>query len=436
MEEGGLELSSKDEQRVSVLNRVLGGALSIRDAAPLLGVSERQARRLMKSYEDAGPRGIIHGNRGRRPVHAVDQEQREQLIALAQEGYAGVNHSHLAELLLEREGLHVSRSTLSRILADAGIRSPRPRKRRSRHRSRRERYPQEGMLLQLDASHHAWLELRGPRFVLMAAIDDATGKVVAARFHPTEEAQGYFLLLRDICHKTGVPQALYSDKHAIFWPTNGESLKEQLAGRRSPTQFGRAMAELGIQMIPSHSPQSRGRIERLWGTLQDRLVTELRLAEVSTMEQANTYLPDFLRRFNRTFTISPALEGSAYRPRRKAAHLDTILCFKHERVVAADNTVSVDGVLLQILPGPGRIGYAKAAVTIHESLNARFSVFLQGRFLPSKLMPRRKLITPKSAPRRPLAPATSAPPRATAPRKPADDHPWRKYPAVTKSLNT
>jgi transposase len=392
---------------------------------------------LVKAYRDAGPRGIIHGNRGRRPAHAVDEEQRDQLITLAQGAYAGVNHSHLAELLAEREHLQFSRSTLSRILNGAGIRSPRPQKRRSKHRSRRERYPQEGMLVQLDASHHAWLEERGPRFVLMAAIDDATGTVVAARFHPSEEAKGYFLLMREICRRTGVPQALYSDKHAIFWPTNGESLKEQLAGRPSPTQFGRAMAELGIQMIPSHSPQSRGRIERLWGTLQDRLVAELRLAGITTMEQSNAYLPGFLRRFNRGFTVSPAVPGSAYRPRLKAADLDTVLCFKHERVVANDNTVGVDGILLQLLPGPNRLGYAKAIVAVHESLDARFSVFFQECFVASKIIPLRKRLSPKPAPRHPPPPSPArTEPAPPPPPKPAPDHPWRRYPAVTKSLNT
>lgn len=429
--EGGLGLTKRDEQRVGVLNRVLVGALSMKQAADLLGVGERQARRLVVAYRQAGPRGIVHKNRGRKPAHALPDELQAQVIALATGRYAGVNHSHLAELLAEREGLAIARPTLSRLLRLAGIRSPRPQRRRSRHRARRERYPQEGMLLQLDASHHAWLEDRGPRLVLLAAIDDATGKVPVARFHPVEEAKGYFLLMGDLCRKSGVPQALYSDKHSIFWPTAGETLKEQLAGRRSPTQFGRAMAELGVQMIPSHSPQSRGRIERLWGTLQDRLVAELRLEGISTLEEANAYLPGFLQRFNRTFAVSPALPGSAYRPRLSRAQLDDVLCFKHQRVVASDNTVSVDGVILQILPGPARRGYAKATVTVHESLDARFSVFFEGRLLPSKIIPLRKLLTPKAAPRR----LPSAPPTAATATKPTADHPWRKYPAVTKSLS-
>lgn len=428
----GLTLSNQEERRIEILNRVLAGLLTLVEAAPLLGVGERQARRLLKRYTAEGPRGIRHGNRGRRPVHAVPEAVQRQVVSLAADGYAGVNHSHLAELLAEREGIALPRSTLARILTEAGIRSPRAKRRRSKHRSRRERYPQEGMLLQIDGSHHAWLGERGPKLVLLAAIDDATGKVPAARFHPTEDAEGYFLLFRDLCRKTGVPQAVYSDKHAIFWPTQGESLTEQLAGRRSPTQFGRAMTELGIQLIAAHSPQAKGRVERLWDTFQDRLVAELRLANMASLDQANAYLPGFLARFNRSFAIEAEQPGTAYRPRLNAAVLDTILCFKHERVVSNDNTVRVDRIVLQILPGPHRLGYSKATVTVHESLAHRFTVYLEGHLLPSKLIPIRKLLTPK--PRKRTLKPTPAPTQPAV-WKPAPDHPWRKAPAVTKSLS-
>lgn len=431
--EGGLALSKRDEQRASVLNEVLAGALSPADAAPLLGVSPRQARRLLAAYRTYGPRGIVHGNRGRKPAHARSEEQRLQIHALATGPYAGVNHSHLAELLEEREGIRVARSTLSDVLRGYGIYSPRPQKRRSRHRSYRERYPQEGMLLQLDASHHDWLEGRSPSFVLIGAIDDATGKVLAARFHPTEDSRGYFLLMRELCQRRGVPQAVYSDKHSIFWPSTGESLAEQLQGRRSPTQFGRAMHELGIQMIPSHSPQSRGRIERLWGTLQDRLVAELRLAGIASLEEANAFLPAFLVRFNRRFAIRPETSGSACRARLKPAQLDRVFCFKHQRVVASDNTVRVGQVALQILPGPNRAGYAKAAVTVHESLDAHFAVFYQDRVLPSRPITLRDRIQPAKRASTPTSPSTPSPLQPPPKPKPGTDHPWRKYPAVTKS---
>lgn len=435
MEEGGLRLSSKDERRIEVLNRVVAGLLTTAAAAPLLGVGERQARRLVGAYRRDGPRGIVHGNRGRRPARAVPGDVRAGVVELAASVYAGVNHCHLAELLKEREGITLPRSTLSDILRSAGLRSPRPQRRRSRHRSRRERYPQEGMLLQIDASDHDWLQGRGPRLHLLAAIDDATGRVPAAVFQFTEDARGYFLLTRTVCLKTGVPQALYSDRHSIFWATNPPTLADQLAGRVSTTQFGRAMAELGVQLIPAHSPQAKGRIERLWGTLQDRLVQELRLANVTTIEQANAYLPGFLRRFNRTFAVAAGEPGSAYRPRLSAAVLDHILCFKHERVVSKDNTVRVAQLIFQLLAGPNRLGYTRATVSVHETLDARWSVHLDGRQLPAKLVPLRKLLSPKPPPKHTPA-LTDSPPRRPPIVIPSPGHPWRKYPAVTKSLGT
>jgi len=435
----GVSLNKQDEQRAIVLGQLGIGVLSIAEGGALIGVSERQVRRLLAAYQRDGPRGIVHGNRGRAPAHATSLDVRRQVIALARGKYEGVNHSHLAELLAEREGLQVSRPTLRRILAEAGVPSPKPQHRRSKHRSRRERYPQEGMLLQIDASHHHWFGQQVPRVALLAVIDDATGRVPAALFQPTEDAVGYMTLLRRVVMRTGVPGAIYSDRHSIFWPTNGESLKEQLAGRRSPTQFGRAMAELGIQLIAAHSPQAKGRVERLWGTLQDRLVSELRLANITTMEEANAFLPAFLARFNRRFAVEAATPGLAYRSRLSASQADAALCFKHERVVHKDNIVRLDGMLFQILPGPNRLGYANATVTIRESLAARYSVSYKGKTLPAKLLPARLLVVPKGikalgkvAPGAPPA----RPPQPANPTRKASDHPWRKYPTLTKSLNT
>ncbi len=425
-------MSKQEEQRAIVLGQVVAGLLGIGDAATLMGVGERQVRRLLAAYLAEGPRGLVHGNRGRPPSHTTTEEVRGRVIALANSKYHGVNHSHLAELLSEREDLHVSRPTLARLLSEAGVRSPKPQRRRSRHRARRERYPQEGMLLQIDASHHHWFGKELPRVALLAVIDDATSKVPAACFQPTEDARGYMTLLRPVVLKTGVPGAIYGDRHSVFWPTNGESLKEQLAGRRSPTQFGRALHELGIQLIAAHSPQAKGRVERLWGTLQDRLVAELRLAGVTTIEQANAFLPAFLARFNRRFAVAAETPGLAYRPRLSASLADAALCFKHERVVAKDNVVRLDDMLFQILPGPNRLGYAKATVTIRESLDARYSLYLDGRHLPAKLIPARVLLVPRAI--KSLGTLNPLPPPTVA--KPPPNHPWRDYPTVTKSLNT
>jgi len=296
-----------------VLNQVETGKMIGREAAEVIDLSLRQVRRLLAAYRKEGAAALAHGNRGRKPHHALNEGQRKQVLELAQSTYAGCNTQHFTELLCEREGIALARSSVRRILLEAGIRSPRKR-RPPKHRSRRERYPEEGMLLQIDGSRHDWLEGRGSWLSLIGAIDDATGKVPHALFREQEDAQGYFLLLRQVVTGYGIPMALYHDCHGIFERSKKEpeTLEEQLEGRRKPTQFGRLMEELGITSIPSCSPQARGRIERLWGTFQDRLVSELRLAGVTTIEEANRVLWDFLPRYSQKFAIPAKEPGSPY----------------------------------------------------------------------------------------------------------------------------
>ena len=248
----GLTLSTREQSRIQVLNKMIGKEVPVADAAGLMGVSERHAWRLLAAYREEGAAAIAHGNRGRRPSTATAAEVQERVLALAQGRYAGFNHSHLTEMLAGREGIHLSRSTVRRVLLAGGVRSPR------RRYLRRARYPQEGMLLQIDGSRHDWLEGRGPRLTLIGAVDDATGMVPFALFREQEDAQGYMLMLKEVIERCGVPLALYSDRHSIFQrsPLETESRDEQLRGRREPTQFARALAELGIELILAHTPQA------------------------------------------------------------------------------------------------------------------------------------------------------------------------------------
>jgi transposase len=288
---GTVTLNSKEQHRLAVLNRVIGGQMTAMEAARLLDLSERQTRRLLAAYRREGAAALAHGNRGRTPANALSEELRQQVVTLAKGTYAGINHQHLSELLAEREAIAISRPSLRRILLAAGL--PSHRKRRPpKHRRRRERYPQEGMLLQLDASRHRWLGEDGPWLSLLAAIDDATGKVVGALFRQQEDAQGYFLLLQAIVKNYGRPLAVYHDAHGIFTRNDHQplNLREQLAGTKEPTQFGRLLAELGIASITAHSPQAKGRVERLFGTFQERLVVELCLAGAKSAEEANRVL--------------------------------------------------------------------------------------------------------------------------------------------------
>jgi len=459
-----VSLNQREQQRVMVLNGVERGELTGKEAAGLMGLSVRQVWRLLAAYRREGVAAIAHGNRGRRPVHTVGEETRKLVVALAQGAYAGFNHYHLSELFWEREGLCLSRSTVRRILVAAGLKSPRHR-RPPKHRCRRERYTQEGMLLQIDASRHNWLEDRGPYLTLVAAVDDATGTVPYALFREQEDAQGYFILLREIIQEKGVPLALYSDQHGIFQRSakEVESLEEQLCGERQPTQFGRALRELGIKPIFALSPQAKGRIERLFGTLQDRLVAELRLAKASTVEEANQVLMDFLPRFNLHFGVPAAQPGSAYRPLPPGLELDGVLCFKYQRLVAKDNTIRFGGHTLQVLPRLERTSYAHARVEVQERLDGSLVVAYQGLVLATTQAPPHPVVlrARKGARCGPsvgllvgvhpdsvgaqgwsgdgLGPAhEGARPKAGNKgngHKPALNHPWRRYPVVTWSLN-
>jgi len=423
-----ITLTKKEQQRAHILSRVQAGTLTAHTAAELLGLSLRHLRRLLADLRTQGIAGLAHGNRGRVSARRFSDAIRARVVALARTIYAGINDHQLTELLQERNGLRLSRPTVRRILRAAGIGSPRTR-RPPRHRRRRDRMPQAGLLIQLDASHHAWLEARGPRLVLHAAIDDATGKVLGGIFRPDEDTHGYFLLLRHLIRRYGLPAAVYTDRHGIFHrdPRTPLTLVEELEGRPASTQVGRALEDLLIRWIPAQTPEAKGRIERLFGTFQDRLVAELRLAQATTLSQAQRVLDHFLPRYNARFARSPAHADPAWRPAPPKAELERICSFKHERTVQADNTVQVDGQLLQISPGPGGRSYAKARVEVYVDLDGTHAVYYRGKRLatqPGTHAPH-PLPHPIRTTGRTVAASqtTSSAPRSSVP---AADHPWRR----------
>jgi len=411
-------LNLKEQKRLMVLNDIERRRITCRQGAEALQLSLRHTRRLLAAYRKEGAAALAHGNRGRKPTHAVGEALKSRVLDLARSKYARFNTQHFTEFLSEREGINLSRSSVRRILLQGGISSPRKR-RPPRHRSRRERYPQEGMLLQVDASHHDWLERRGPAIVLLGAIDDATGIVVHALFREQEDALGYFQLLRVIVNACGVPLALYHDGHAVFERSkyDPESLEEQLQGRRHDTQFGRLMAELNIASIRSRSPQARGRIERLWGTFQDRLVSELRVAGARTIEDANLVLRDYLRRHNQRFAVPATEPGSAFRPMEKDP--DEVFCFKYQRSVGLDNVVRFGAERLQVLPDNGRYSYARARVEVHQALDSSLTLYYQGQRLNT-----RPALGEAAALRKTVLPGSANPVQRRY-AKPAPNHPWR-----------
>ena len=373
-------LTQKEQARLQVLNSLLAEHMTLDQAATLMGVTTRHTRRILAAYRERGSAAVAHGHRGRKPPNATPEAAVCDVVQLARTRYAGANHTHLSELLSEREGIDIGRTTLRRILVNAGLSSPR-RRRPPKHRVRRQRMPREGMLIQMDGSHHPWLGDQVPPFTLLIAVDDATGTVVDALFWEQEDARSYFLLIQGLVQRRGMPIALYTDRHGVFRHTPGSGLPGM------PTQFSRAMEELGIQMIFALSPQAKGRVERAAGTFQDRLVTELRLAGASSIGEANSVLEQFLPRFNRRFGVPPQYPEPAFRPLDPALCLEQVLCFKHSRRVAKDNTVRFQLHTLQLLPGPDRPSYAGAAVEVLEGLDGRLTVRHEGRIVAAQEAP-------------------------------------------------
>jgi len=315
-------------------------------------VSERHVWRILAAYRKEGGAALSHGNRGRHPANTTPGGVKQRVVSVVRERYLGINHTHLTELLAEREGIVLSRSTVRRLLVGAGLPSSRHRC-APRHRCRRQRMPQEGMLLQLDGSHHAWLEGRGPMLTMLLAVDDATGTVPYALFRDREDTRGYLLLLQGVIRRRGIPLAVYTDRHAVFQRRYGPE-DVPVLGNGASTQCGRALRELGVTQVFAHSPEAKGRIERVSGTLQDRLVAELRLAGVSCLEKANEVLWDFLPRFNKRFGVPSAQPGSVYREVTEELDINGVLCIKELRRVAKDNTVRYQGHTLQLFPDADR----------------------------------------------------------------------------------
>lgn len=424
-------LGQIEQRRLLILNQLQAGVLVNGQAAELLGLSVRQVQRLRRAYEADGAAALVHGNQGRVPAHALDPAIAARVIELAKTKYLGFNQHHLTEMLAEHEGLTVSRPTVHRILTGAGVPAPH-RRRPARHRKRRDRYPREGMLLQVDGSRHDWLEGRGPWLSLVGGIDDATGRVPWACFREQEDAFGYFQLLREVIRRHGIPLAIYSDHHSIFFRagTKAWTMEEQLAGRQEPTQFGRLLEELDIELILARTPQAKGRVERLWGTFQDRLSSELRLVGASNREQADAVLLRYLPRHNRHFTVPAQDPHPAWRAWPSGRHFDDVFCYKYRRVVGNDNTVRFWDFVIDIPPNPARATFARMRVEVRECFDGSLRVYYDGHCIgrlnrgeQPTYRTRYQGLTLIEPPV--VAVADPRKPAKSGPWKPPPDHPWR-----------
>lgn len=385
MSQETFRVSQKELQRVAVIASCVKGDLACARAAELLDLTPRQIKRLKARYRQGSAAALAHASRGRPSHRRLPAAVRERIVGLARTTYAGFNDHHLCEKLVEREGLSLSRETLRRLLRKQGLGPPRKR-RAPAHRQRRVRSARLGELVQLDGSPHDWLEGRGPRLTALGMQDDATGKILAAQFFSSETAFGYLCLLRQLLRRHGLPLAFYGDRSGVFVRNDDNwTVEEQLAGKRQPTQFGRALEQLGITFIAARSPQAKGRVERLWGVLQDRLASELRLAKADDIDSANAVLRKFIVDYNRRFARPSREHQPAWRAVPES--LERICCFVHERIVSNDNVVQWEGRRFQIPQQARRFSFAGAKIQIYQALNGRLSFYYGDTRLEHAVIP-------------------------------------------------
>jgi transposase len=433
----------REAVRLVAVREAVAGRISIREGVRRTGLSRRQFMRYKRRYREQGPCGLLHGNRGRPSARRISDEIREHLIALLQ-GEVVLNDCHVRDLLLADQ-VRVSADTVRRVRQALG-QPPKQRRRPRQYRRRREREAQVGAMVLVDGSEFRWLGMEAPAATLIGALDDASGAIVALTFRPHEDLHGYTEVLRRIVSECGVPWTLYGDRAATLVRNDRHwTIEEELRGRQHPTQFGAMLEELGIRFIAALSPQAKGRIERLWRTLQDRLTAELQLATVRTLDAAEAFLPGFIQRFNARFGQLPRTAHVAWRSAPR--DLDRILACRYQRTVSLDHTVSIPGTEIALAAGPRGRSFARSRVEVRELLDGRLFVLYQRRVIHEQpapagafvLVPRRstrdRLPRPVLARDRRRAARRLKAMRRTTPeqlvlsqraRKPASAHAWRK----------
>jgi hypothetical protein len=386
MGQGKFLMSQKELQRYHVMSKVLEGRMTTLDAAESLNLSRRQVFRIKAKVIASGPEGVIHGNRGKVPVTSKPERLMKKIRALYQKIYKGFNITHFTEKLNEIEEIEISRETVRKHLRQHNLIGE--MRHAPKHRSRRERMPMVGMMLQHDTSEHDWFEGRGPEIKLIASIDDANNEVPYALFVDADGTLPNMEVMKQVIKPKGIPMKFYVDGASYNKTHRKGGIHYNLKGEYKETQIERALKELGINLIIAGSPQAKGRIERLFGTFQDRLISEMRLKKISNREDANRFLhKEFLPDHNKRFTVTPAKKGSAYRKLPSGINLDSIFCIKEERTVQGDNTVSYRGRVFQIIPQNGRMSYTRAKVEVQEWTNRTIHVLYKGKELAVREIP-------------------------------------------------
>jgi len=410
MREELITLTKKQHDRLEIIRRLMRRELKQKVAAELLGLSTRQVRNLARKVKQDGARGLAHGNRGKPSPKRLARELVERIVALVKERYRGFKPKFAAEKLWTRDKIRVSDEKMRQIMIEAGLWRVRRQKREVHPWREPKAYC--GEMVQMDGSHHAWLENRGPKLVLMGMVDDARNRFYG-RFYEYEGVFPAMDVLRGYIGHYGLPRSLYVDKHSTYKTVRHPSEDEMLRGEEASTQFERAAQELGIKIIHAHSPQAKGRIERAFGTLQDRLVKEMRLAGVSRLEEANRFLEGYLPRFNAQFEHEPREAEDLHRPLPKGIKLEEIFCLKAVRTILDGYVIRRKGKRFAIQEPRRRMLGRPATVMLH--FDGRMVIRFEGRDLAYREIPERPKRVPTAPIVRPKPPKYIPPPT----------HPWR-----------
>lgn len=404
-----IKMSVRELKRLKIIQEAIGKHITQKAAASIIGVSERQARRIIRMVRKEGERGIINRSRGRQSNRKKPDKVKKRVLMLYRRKYPDFGPTLATEKLSEMEGININRETLRKWLIDEGI--WKKKRKRTAHRQWRQRKECFGEMQQIDGSHHDWLEGRGPELVLMGYIDDATSNVFA-RFYDYEGTIPAMDSFKRYVRKYGLPQSVYLDRHTTYKSTKKLSEQEELEGIKARSQFERALRELGVEVIHAYSPQAKGRVERLFGVLQDRLIKEIRLRGISTKEEANMFLKGYLPIYNKRFRVFPANSTDVHVKLPGHFNLDGYLCIKTERTVRNDNAIAFRGKLYQIEEDTnGR------KVTVQERLNGSMYITSKGASLKFKEItkrPEKEMLAKAPKKRRKLC----IPPK---------NHPWRKW---------
>jgi transposase len=415
-----ISMSRRELSRVEVMQQLKAKRISQSQAAEQLGLTVRQIKRLWRAYRTGGAQALVSKRRGRPSNHQLNADVKNQALKLIESRYPDFGPTLAHEKLTEVHHLTLGRETLRQLMVTAGHWEPHPAKTGRAH-PMRPRRPRRGELVQIDGSPHAWFEDRGPACTLLAYIDDATGQVLELFFTPAETTFSYFAATRRYLTQYGKPLAFYSDKHGIF-RVNAEAA---VTGT-GVTQFGRAMTELGIEIICANSPQAKGRVERLYETLQDRLVKELRLRGISDLAAANAFMPEYRADYNRRFGVVPTDLGDAHRPLLPADVLDQIFTLQTQRIISKNLTFQYAKIVYQLEALKGSYAFRGAQVVVREDALGAVTVSYQGRQLAYSIFEpqvRQAEVVSSKQVDQALAVAKAK----QAPFIPAANHPWRKY---------